>query len=61
MKFKDVEFIKCVSFDPFHPKADFTGTRWCWRADYQGMTIVTLCDTKKECMEEVRRYIASQR
>lgn len=51
MKMKDVEFVKGTQWDMFE------GNRTFWRADYQGRTIVSMCKTKKECMDEVRYYI----
>lgn len=27
-----------------------------WRADYRGVTIVSLCKAKAECIDEVGRY-----
>ena len=29
-----------------------------WRADYQGITIATGCQTKAECISEVRHYFS---
>lgn len=57
MKMKDVDFVKCEEYNPYHKKANRLGMRTFWRADYYGKTIVTLCDTKAECVQEVREYI----
>lgn len=57
IKFNDVEFIKCEEYDPFDTRANSYGMRSFWRADYYGETIVTSCDTKAECIKEVRAYI----
>ena len=57
MKIKDVVFVRCEEYNPLHPKSDVNGFRKFWRADYEGKTIATLCDTKAECMAEVRNYI----
>lgn len=59
MKMKDVEFVKCEEYNPMHRKANSLGVRSFWRADYHGETIATLCDTKAECMREVRRIIST--
>lgn len=57
IKIKDVEFLKCEEYNPYHPKANSYGMRTFWRADYCGQTIVTLCDTKAECILEARAWI----
>ena len=54
---KDVMFIKCEEFDSCHPRANKYGMRTFWRADYHGETIVSLCDTKADCLEKVKEYI----
>lgn len=48
---KDVTFRKCEDWDILD------GYRTFWRADIDGETISTMCKTKKECMDEVRRYL----
>lgn len=59
-KMRDVEFKKCEEYNPMHPKANSMGMRKFWRADYNGQTIATLCDTKTECVAEVRRYLKGE-
>lgn len=50
-KFSDVLFSK-------HEDRNIDGERtFFWRADLDDQTIATLCRTKKECIEEVRRYL----
>lgn len=51
MKMKDIEFVKGTQWSAFEGQTTF------WRADHNGRTIVTMCKTKKECIEEVRRII----
>lgn len=51
VKFSDVVFSKHEDWNVDGEKTFF------WRADLDGQTISTLCRTKKECMEEVRRYL----
>ena len=46
-KLKDVEFKKCEEWN-------FGKIQYFWRADLNGRTIVTLCRTKKECIEETK-------
>ena len=46
---KDVVFTKCQDYG--------IGAKSFWRADLNGRTISSMCSTKKECIEEVRRYI----
>lgn len=57
IKLKDVMFIKCEEYDPYHNRANKYGMRTLWRADYHGKTIASLCDTKAECIEKVKEYI----
>lgn len=57
MKLKDVDFVKCEEYNPYSSRSNKFGMRTFWRADYHGETIATLCDTKAECISEVRAYI----
>ena len=54
MKMKDVNFVKCTEYNPYHEKANSLGIRSFWRADYNGLSLAW-ADTKKECIEIVRR------
>lgn len=55
VRFKDVVFTKCHDFNSFGEYKPF------WRADLYGQTIATLCDTKAECVAEVRNYLKKRK
>lgn len=57
---KDIEFTKCEEYNSIHPKANSLGMRKFWRADYCGVTVATLCDTKAECVQKAKMYLKSR-
>ena len=46
---KMIEYVKCVEYNPYSPKANKLGLKNFWRADYNGESIA-YGDTKKECI-----------
>lgn len=61
MKMSDLSFDKIHSFDPFNRRADESGMVAEWVARNMWGNAVAFGYTKKECMEDARRYVASQR
>lgn len=42
----------------FHCKVCIMGeSKFFWRADYKGISIVTACDSMQECMTKAKRYL----
>ena len=56
MRMKDVVYVKCQEYSPLSKRADASGMKTFWRADV-GFETIAYGDTKKECMEEARRYV----
>lgn len=53
MLFKDLEFVKCVEYNPYSERANNLGMVYFWRAEYNGRQIA-YGDTKKECVDNAR-------
>lgn len=61
MRMNDLTFDKIQSYDPFNRRANTVGIVTEWVARNEWGNAVAFGDTKKECVEDARRYIASRR
>lgn len=60
MKLSDLEFVKVSSFDPYNERAKEYGLVWEWVARDSYGNCVAIGNTKKECLEEARRYVRNK-
>ena len=61
MKMSDLTFEKIQSYNPFGLRANGNGMETEWVARNEWGNAVAFGYTKKECIEDARRYVASQR
>lgn len=58
MKLKDLTFEKIENYDPFNPRAKSNGMVSEWVARNSWGNAVAFGDTKAECLQDARRYVA---
>lgn len=57
MKMKDLTFEKIYNYDPYNHRAKENGMVSEWVARNKWGNAVAFGNTKKECIEDARRYI----
>lgn len=60
MKMKDLTFEKIQNYDPFNSRADGMGMVSEWVARNPWGNAVAFGNTKAECQQDARRYVANQ-
>lgn len=61
MKMNDLTFERIQNYNPFGLRANKHGMETEWVARNEWGNAVAFGSTKKECTEDARRYIASQK
>lgn len=60
MRIKDLTFDKIQEYDPFSRRSNSIGMVTLWVARNIWGNAVAFGDTKKECLEDARRYVRAQ-